>query len=86
MPISGVGFDRLKSLDELIEAIEMRLDIEFILRGIRYNISTNGRPFIAVCPGGDGVFYANAKELLEKYRIGGSSLMELWPEMEILAM
>lgn len=86
MSIPGVGFDRLESLDELIEAIEMRLDIEFMLGGIRYNISTNGRPFIAVCPDGDGVFYANAKELVEKCLIGGSPLKELWPEMEILAM
>lgn len=86
MSIQGVNFDRLESLEELINAIEMRLDIEFVLRGVRYNISTDGTPFIAVCPTGNGAYYANARELVEKHLVGSKPLKELWSEMEILAM
>ena len=38
------------SLEELIWAIDIGLDVEFFLDGVRYNISTDGTPFIAVCP------------------------------------
>lgn len=86
MPISGTNFDRLDNLSELTEAIEMGLDIEFVLRGIRYNISTDGTPFIAVCPTGNGIHYTNAQELVEKHRIDGRPLKEMWQEVEILAM
>lgn len=86
MAVLGNKFDRLESLAELTEGVELGLDIEFVLRGIRYNISTNGVPFIAACPDGDGVYYANARELVEKHLIDGKPLKELWPEMEILAM
>ncbi len=86
MAMSEGNFDRLENLAELIDAVEMGLDIEFVLRGKRYNISTDGVPFIAVCPDGDGVYYANVGEMVEKHLIDGQSLRELWPEMEILAM
>ena len=79
-------FGRLNSLDELIEAINMGLDIEFFLYGVRYNISTDGTPFIAVCPGGNGDYYQDANDLVKNHTINGKPLKDLWHDMEIRAM
>ena len=49
-----MDFGKLTSLEELIEAIDMGLDILFVLHDVWYNISTNETPFVAVCPDGDG--------------------------------
>ena len=41
----------LKNFQEFYDAVEMGLDIEFFIDGIRYNISwQNNKPFICVCP------------------------------------
>jgi hypothetical protein len=77
---------RLDSLDELINAIDLGLDIEFFLRGKRYNISTDGTPFIAVCPDGDGDYYQNGTDLVQHHLIDAQPLANLWKEIEIYAM
>ena len=87
MSIVGKDFDRLESLDELYEAIEMGLDIEFVLYGKRYNISwRDHKPFICICPDGDAEFYEDANELLNAYCINGSPLKDVWGDFEILSM
>lgn len=84
--IAGKDYDRLESLEELTKAIDMRLDIEFSLYGKRYNISTDGTPFIALCPDGDGDYYLDARDMLENHRIDGKPLREIWRDFEVLAM
>lgn len=79
--------NRFINLEELREAIEMGLDIEFYLKGVRYNISWRDyKPFICVCPDGDAVFFEDADDLLSNYKVDGISLKELWREMDIIAM
>lgn len=87
MSIAGKDFDRLESLNELYEAVEMGLDVEFALYGKRYNISwRNHKPFICVCPDGDAEFYENTDELLSTYCVNGYPLKEVWTDLEILSM
>lgn len=86
MTVAGKDYDRLESLEELTEAIDMGLDIEFNLYGTRYNISTDGTPFIATCPDGDGIHYPDAKDMIEKLAINGKLLKHIWQDMEILSM
>ena len=44
---------RLKSLDEMLESIDIGMDVEFYLYNVRYNISwRNNKPFICMCPKG----------------------------------
>ena len=87
MSIAGKKFDRLESLDELHDAIEMGLDIEFILYGERYNISwREDKPFICTCPDGDAVFFEDTEDLLNRYEADGKVLKDIWEDMEILAM
>lgn len=76
-----------ESIDELRNAIEMGLDIEFFLYGVRYNISWRDyKPFICTCPDGDAVFFENAGDLLDEYKINGRSLRELWKDIEVYSM
>ncbi len=87
MTIPGKDFDKLESLDELIEAIDMGLDIEFILYGIRYNISWRDyKPFICTCPNGDAVFYADTRDMISHHKVNGKPLEDIWQDFEILAM
>lgn len=86
MSIEGKDFDRLESLEELIWAIDIGLDLEFNLYGQRYNISTNGTPFIALCPDGGGIYYKDAADMLEHYTVNGFPLKDIWQDFEILAM
>lgn len=87
MSIIEKRFDRLESLEELHEAIEMGLDIEFNLYEKRYNISwRNHKPFICICPDGEAEFYEDTDGLLKYHRIDGHTLEEVWMDMEILAM
>ena len=60
---------KFNSLQELIDDIDMGLDIEFYLYGVRYNISSRDEPFICVCPDGDAVFYKNGTELVNNHKI-----------------
>lgn len=78
---------KLKNFKELYEAIEMALDIEFFLYGVRYNISWRDyKPFICTCPDGDAVFFENADDLLDGYKINGKPLRDLWQDIEIYSM
>lgn len=78
---------RLKSLDELIQAIDIGMDIEFYAYGIRYNISwRDDKPFICICPDGDAFFYNTPAEMFKKYRINGKPLKDMWQDLEILSM
>lgn len=78
--------NKFVNLEELRQAIEMGLDIEFCLRNIRYNISWDDKPFIGVCPDGDAVFFEDADDLLLNYKVDGVPLKELWHEIDIIAM
>ena len=84
--IDGKDFARLESLQELIWAIDTGLDIEFYLYGTRYNISTNGTPFIAICPDGDGIYYQNAQDMIEHHAVNGKSLKDVWQDFEVIGM
>lgn len=86
MSIPGKQFDRLDNLEELTNSIDMGSDIEFNLYGIRYNISTDGTPFIAACPDGDGIHYQNAADMAEHHLINGVPLKDTWKDIEILFM
>lgn len=84
--IAGTKYDTLENINELIDAIEMGLDIEFYIDETRYNISTNTRPFIAVCPNGDAEYYNTGNDLVEKHNIAGQPLINQWGKMKIIGM
>ena len=53
-----MDYAKLKIFKEFYDAVEMGLDIEFFIDGIRYNISwQNNKPFICVCPDGEPNYY-----------------------------
>ena len=80
-------FGKLENLDELKDAIQMGMDIEFVLYATRYNISwRNEKPFICRCPDGSAIYYNGAQELLDGFEVHGRKLKELWTNMEILSM
>ncbi len=85
--IETPNYGIFESIDELHNAIEMALDIEFFLYGVRYNISWRDyKPFICTCPDGDAVFFENADDLLDGYKINGKPLRDLWQDIEIYSM
>ena len=48
-----MDYAKFENFQEFYDAVEMGLDIEFFIDGIRYNISwQNNKPFICVCPDG----------------------------------
>lgn len=78
---------KFESLSELTEAIEIGLDIEFILFGERYNISwRDNKPFICECPEGEAKFYFDVQTMIDKHKINNIPLNELWNNIEILSM
>lgn len=77
---------KLTSLDELIEGIDMGLDVVFLLHDVWYNISTDGTPFIAVCPDGDGDYYKDGSTLVTEHKINGVPLKDQWKEIDIESM
>ena len=77
---------KLVSLEELVWAIDIGLDIEFFLHGVRYNISTDGTPFITICPDGDGDYYEGGTTLVTAHKINDVSLKEQWRDIDIWAM
>lgn len=80
-------YAKFENLSELTEAIEIGLDIEFILYGERYNISwRNDKPFICECPDGEGEFYSDAQSMLDKHKINNIPLKKLWNDMKVLSM
>ena len=84
--IDGRDYGRLESLEELVQAIDMGLDIEFNLYGARYNISTDGTPFIAECPEGDGAYYQDAEDMIGHHLVNGKPLGDIWRDFQILHM
>lgn len=80
-------YAKFENLPEMSEAVEMGLDIEFLLFDKRYNISwRNDRPFISECPDGKTVFYSGAKEMLDKHKINDKQLKKLWKDIEVISM
>lgn len=78
---------KLKNLNELMAQIEIGMDIEFYLYGLRYNISwRNGKPFICECPDGDAVFYDSPEEMFNNYKVHGNPLKNIWKDFEVLFM
>ncbi len=78
---------RLKSLDEILESIDIGMDVEFYLYNVRYNISwRNNKPFICVCPEGDAIFYDSSEQMFDKYKVNGKVLKELWKDFKIIFM
>ena len=70
---------RLKSLDEMLESIDIGMDVEFYLYNVRYNISwRNNKPFICMCPEGDAIFYDSSEQMFNEYKVNGKALKELW--------
>ena len=69
------------------DAVEMGLDIEFFIDGIRYNISwQNNKPFICVCPDGEPNYYSDTQDLLDNHKIDGVPIKDLWQNIDIYAM
>ena len=80
-------YAKFENLSELSEAIEIGLDIEFIIYGERYNISwRDDEPFICRCPEGETNLYTDAKAMLDKHKINDKQLKELWNDMKVLSM
>lgn len=78
---------KLHSFEELMEEIEMGMDIEFLIYGIRYNISwRDNKPFICVCPDGEAIFFDSPSEMMDKYKVNGNPLRCIWKDFEILYM
>lgn len=79
--------NKFKDLKEFYEAIDIGLDIEFILRDVRYNISwENYKPFICTCPDGDATVYDDAQDLLDNFTIDKVPIKKLWNEIDIISM
>lgn len=64
----------------------MGLDVVFLLHGVWYNISTDGTPFIAVCPDGDGDYYKDESALVAEHKIDRVPLKDQWADVEIYTM
>ncbi len=78
---------KLQNFNQLLEAVEMGLDVEFFIGETRYNISwRKGKPYICICPDGDAVFFDNANELFSKYKVNGSPIKNIWKEIDIYSM
>lgn len=81
------GVYKLKSLQELMDEINMGMDIEFLLYGIRYNISwRDEKPFICVCPDGEAAVFDDPVTMFSQFKAGGKPLKEIWQDFEIIAM
>ena len=78
---------RWKSLDEMLESIDIGMDIEFYLYNVRYNLSwRNNKPFIWMCPEGDAIFYDSSEQMFNEYKVNGKALKELWKDFKMIFM
>ena len=85
--IEHESYGKLESLAELEDAIQMGLDIEFLLHDTRYNISwRDDKLFICECPEGVAKFFDTPELLLQEYEVGGKPLRSLWRDIKILSM
>ena len=75
---------RLKSLDELLDSLEMGMEVNFFLDGRWYLMEDRGeRKLIAECPDGNPVFYDDWDALLVRYTVDGHPIGERWREFEV---
>ena len=79
--------DDFVSLQELIESIEMGLDIEFDLYGVRYYIGApQGDLLISRDDGEIEDYYTNAEDLVNNHYINGEPIKNIWQDMVIYNM
>lgn len=82
-----MDYAKFENFQEFYDAVEMGLDIEFFIDGIRYNISWhNNKPFICVCPDGEPNYYSDTQDLLDNHKIDGVPIKDLWQNIDIYAM
>ena len=82
-----MDYAKFENFQEFYDAVEMGLDIEFFIDGIRYNISwQNNKPFICVCPDGEPNYYGDTQDLLDNHKIDGVPIKDLWQNIYIYAM
>lgn len=87
MEMIKVDLGKFDSLQELIDAIDLGLDIEFYVYGVRYNISPGDNDyFICVCPDGDAVYYNSGLEMVNSHKIDGKLLKDLWQDIGLRSM
>ncbi len=81
-----MDYGKFNSLQELIDAIEIGLDIECYIYGQRYYIGwgDKGR-VIAKCPDDYGNYFDSLDEMLN-FKIGDTKLKDLWQDIEIRSM
>lgn len=78
---------KFNNLSELIDSINLGLDIEFYLFGIRYNISPgDDEYFICECLNGNAVYYKNGLDMVNNYKINGKLLKDLWSDIGLYSM
>ncbi len=78
---------KFNNLSELIDSINLVLDIEFYLFGIRYNISPgDDEYFICECPNGNAVYYKNGLDMVNNYKINDKLLKDLWSDIGLYSM
>ncbi|WP_304681628.1 hypothetical protein [uncultured Clostridium sp.] len=78
---------KFNNLSELIDSINLGLDIEFYLFGIRYNISPgDDEYFICECPNGNAVYYKNGLDMVNNYKINDKLLKDLWSDIGLYSM
>lgn len=78
---------KLDSLNELIDAMNMGLDVEFFIDGTRYNISWRDKiPFICVCPNGEAVFFKSTQDLLDNYMVKDIPIKDMWKKIDVYSM
>lgn len=78
--------DRFESLQELIDAIEIGLDIECSINNEPYYIGwSKGKRVIALCPNGEGVHFDTLEDMLS-YKINGNVLKNIWTDIQIRSM
>ncbi|MDU1598599.1 hypothetical protein [Peptostreptococcus anaerobius] len=79
--------DKFVNLEELIESIEMGLDIEFDLYGVRYYIGApQGELLISRDFGEIEDFYMDAEDLVNNHYINDKPIKGIWQDIIIYNM
>lgn len=79
-------YDKFSSFDEFYNSIDTGLDIVFSVYGVKYNISWDNKPFICTCPDGVATFFDSTQDLIDKYKICGMPIKDLWGDIEVYTM
>ena len=86
----NMGFStfKLPNYEKLKASLEMGMEIEFFLYGIRYVISweSDGRPAVAECPDDYGKIFKDIDDLLNNCKIKGKFLKDIWQDIDIMTM